>query len=126
MTWGELVELEPFLENLYLSALWNQTKDDEQFFEFWYKIYKPIVSYLVGWNALDPALRSSQVYDITYQVISDALQGVEVEKKKEPVFKPLSIKEIYSQNLEIQKKYVAKKNRIYEEVKEKNSRQGKI
>lgn len=75
MTWTDLIKLEPFLKTLYYSALQNQTHDDALLERLWYLTFKPVISYIVGYESIDPALRTCQAYDIVYDVIFQALQG---------------------------------------------------
>ena len=40
---------------------------------FWYRLYKPEVRYMVGWNARNPALKSEAAYDVVYKYLYDLL-----------------------------------------------------
>lgn len=78
MTWDEITELEPELAHLLLFAKW--VKDDKQtpYFcanEIWYRLFKPRLMQLVGWEAANPVLAGETEYDTAYDMIYDTLPG---------------------------------------------------
>jgi hypothetical protein len=76
MTFEELCELEPGLLTLYRRA--KGVKDDRRKRSFcanavWYGRFKPVLCRLVGWEARNPTLRTSEAYDLAYDTIYAAL-----------------------------------------------------
>ena len=76
MTFEELCALEPRLRELYQRA--KAVRDDRRKPSFcansiWYRELKPELCRLVGWEASNPALRTSEAYDLGYETIYEVL-----------------------------------------------------
>ena len=76
MTFKELTEYEPELGRLLKFAKCVRDDGQTNYFcsnEIWYRLFKPQLSTLVGWECSDPRLAGEDVYDIAYQTIYDVL-----------------------------------------------------
>lgn len=76
ITWERICRLNPLMRNLYEEA--KSIKDDKRKKRFcanviWENQLKPYMVNHVGWNSPIPELRSSLVYNITYEKIYNAL-----------------------------------------------------
>jgi hypothetical protein len=74
MTFAELSVLEPRIGDLLKEA--RRVDVDSDTFcanAVWYRRFKPRLLLLVGWEAEDPTLRSSEAYDAAYEAIYEAL-----------------------------------------------------
>ena len=67
---NELLQLETRIKNHVKD---NKTTPNYCANYFWYRLYKPEVCYLVGWDARNPALKSEAAYDVVYQYLYDLL-----------------------------------------------------
>ena len=74
MTWKEIIKIEPALAALLKEAKKVDGRD-KQFCAnaVWYKNFKPRLVHLVGFDARNQELNSSEVYDIAYQKIYQVL-----------------------------------------------------
>ena len=78
-TWTKMCHVEQDLLGLYIDAM-NRTRDEESKNKrcvcanhIWYQDFKPRLRLLVGWEARNPLLWSSECYDVAYQKIYDAM-----------------------------------------------------
>ncbi|MGA2974706.1 MAG: hypothetical protein ABSF77_05285 [Spirochaetia bacterium] len=75
-TFNELCQKEPRLRALYYRA--RSIRDDKSnpsfcANNFWVNELKPVLLGLVGWEAENPELRTSEAYELSYEVIYEAL-----------------------------------------------------
>ncbi len=73
---GLLCEKEPRLRGLYAQA--RAIRDDRHTPSFcannvWVNALKPQLLELVGWEARNPDLRTSEAYDLAYEMVYEAL-----------------------------------------------------
>jgi hypothetical protein len=74
MTFADLASLEPQLGALLREARHVDASSDAFCANgVWYGSFKPRLLLLVGWEASNPALRTSEAYDLAYETIYDAL-----------------------------------------------------
>lgn len=80
---NELCRLEPRLRTLYASALACHAEKHDTPTDVWFLRFKPRLLKLVGWYAEqpDPALHSSEAYDIAYQYILTAIPDWDIDEE---------------------------------------------
>jgi len=73
--WRDAVAIEPRLSELFRQAKAIRDPGGEGFCanEIWYEFFKPRLSLLVGWEAEQTALGTTEFYDVTYDKIYDVL-----------------------------------------------------
>lgn len=78
----EICVIEPRLRDLYREAKSYQPRPGFCANEVWYRQggLKERLTRLVGWGADNPALRSRRVYDLSYDVIYNALPDCQHEE----------------------------------------------
>lgn len=71
ISWDELTALEPKLKTMLTIILALAPNPSESWCanKVWYDVFKPRMKNLVGWTCFrkNPALRSSQAYDVAYE-----------------------------------------------------------
>ena len=73
LSWEQIIEIEPELNNLYLEAKNYQVGKNYDRDHTWYREFKPRMILLVGMMAKNPIISTSSAYDTCYFKISEAL-----------------------------------------------------
>jgi hypothetical protein len=73
-SFSQLVAIEPELGGLYreIKGIRAQGRDFCAN-DIWYRVYKPRLSQLTGWEASKASIRTMQAYDVAYSTLYEAL-----------------------------------------------------
>lgn len=74
MTFKKIAEIEPGLNRLLEAAKEVDGEDPDYFSNIvWYRKFKPQLRQMVGWEAKDPRLQDSDIYETAYRTVYNAL-----------------------------------------------------